>query len=84
MLARRNIGSRNSGLSSIGERVITEMLTTARVTCESIGASVGTPFRLSGIAADGQGGTSSSRTTIARKRICKHSEEEQCKLLLIV
>ena len=67
------------------ERVITEMLTTAGVTCASIGASVGTPFRLSGIAAQAQGGRSSiSRTATARKRMYKHSGKKLCKFLPIV
>ena len=40
---RRKKGSRNSGLSSIGARVTTEMFTTAGVTSFTSGASVGRP-----------------------------------------
>ena len=66
---RRKYGSRARGLFSSGERLMTEMFTTAGVTGSSTGASDGTPSRIAdaGIAAPHSADAASS-TAQTRKR----------------
>jgi hypothetical protein len=66
---RRKNGSRNSGLSSSGERVTTEMLTTAGVTSLTSGASVGSVWLPAGTCASA-GAPSAAQTIVKINANC--------------